>query len=119
GRLDDAPIEPRLGFEGEREPAPLNFVAQLEDALALLGEQRVAEDHIRVRHLIAQPLDLVDDVLDRAGAVAGQNPMRAVGAELRTAAAREQRIAAADRARRPLDPELAAAILGDEVPARE
>src|SRR2546423_10021513 len=76
-QLDVEPIEPRLGFEGEREPAPLNFVAQIEDALALLREQRVAEDHIRVRHLIAQPLDLVDDVLDRAGAVAGQNPVRA------------------------------------------
>ena len=51
--------------------------------------------------------DLVDDVRDRPRAVAGQDPVRAVSAELGAAAAREQRIAAADRPRRPLDAELA------------
>ena len=45
--------------------------------------------------------------------------MRAVGAELRAAAAGEQRVAAAHRARRPFDAELPLAILRDEIPARE
>ncbi len=85
------------------QPARLDLVAQLEHALALLGEQRIAEDDVRPPILVAQPLHLVDDVRDRARAIAGEDPVRAIGAELRAAAAGEQRIAAADRTRRPLD----------------
>src|SRR6185295_11101051 len=90
-----------------------------DDALTLLGEQRIAEDDVRPRHLVAQPLDLIDDVLNRPRPVAGEDAVRAIGAELRTAAAGEQREAAADRPRRPLDPELPPAIFGDQIPARK
>jgi hypothetical protein len=44
--------------------------------------------------------------------------VRAIRAELRAAAAGEQRIAAANRTREQFDPELAA-ILGDQIPPRE
>src|SRR5581483_2812328 len=97
--------------------ARLDLVAQLETALALLGEERVAEDDVRPPNLVAQPLDLVDDVGNRAGAVAGENAVRAIRAELGAAAAREQRVAAADRPRGPLDPELLPAMLADQIPA--
>src|SRR5262249_58938028 len=107
------------GLERDRQAAALDLVAQLDDAIALLAEQRIAEDDVRPRHVIAQPLDFIDDVLDRPRAITREDPVRAVRAELGTAAAREQRITAADRTRRPLDPEAVAAILGDEIPARE
>ena len=79
-QVDVEPIQARLRLEGEREPAPVDLVAQIDDPVALLGEQRIAEDHVRPRHPIAQPLDLVDDVLDRARAVAGEDPVGTVRA---------------------------------------
>src|SRR6185503_15439477 len=97
----------------------MNLVAQLEAAIALLAEERIAEDHVRLRILIAEPLHLVRDVGDRACAIAREDSVRAVRAELGAAAAREQRIPAADRPRRPPDPERLAAILGDEIPPRK
>ena len=66
-QLDVEPIEPRFGFERQRQAARLDLVAQLEAAVALLAEQRIAEDDVRPRVLIAQPLELVGDVaIDRA-----------------------------------------------------
>ena len=115
-QLDVEPVEPRFGFEREVEPARLDLVAELDAAIALFAEQRIAEDHVGTPHLVAQPLDLVDDVGDRPGAIAGEDAMRAVGAELRTSAAGEERKAAADRPRRPLNAEPARAALGDEIP---
>ena len=63
-----------------------DLVAQLDAAVALLAEKRVAEDDVRLADRVAQPLDLVDDVLDRARPIARENPVRAVGAELGAAA---------------------------------
>ena len=45
--------------------------------------------------------------------------MRAVRAELRTPAAREQRVAAAERPREPFDAETSPPILGDQIPPGE
>ena len=117
-QIDVEPVEPRLGFERQVEPARLDLVAERDDAVALFGEERIAEDDVRPLDLIAQPLHLVHDVRDRPRAVAGQNPVRAVGAELRAAAAREQRVAAADGAREELEAH-PRAIFGDQIPARE
>ena len=97
----------------------LDRLAERDDAVALFGEQRIAENHVRAAHQIAQPLHLVDDVRDRPRAVAGQNPVRAIRAELRAPAAREQRKAAAHRPRRKSDARLEPAILGDQIPARK
>src|SRR5262249_50787587 len=65
-------------------------------ALAIFAEQRIAEDHVRPRVEIAQFAELVGNVLHRAHAMAGEDPMWAVRAELRAAAAGEHRDAAAD-----------------------
>ena len=112
-------VQPRFRFERELQAAVLDLIAELDAPVALLAEQRVAEDHVRLPHLIAQPLDLVDDVLDRARAVAGEDPVLTVGAELGTAPARQQREPAADRPRRPPDADPPAAILGDQIPPRK
>ena len=56
---------------------------------------------------------------DRSRAVARQNPVRAVGAELGAAAAGEQRKPAADRPRRPLDAALAPQSSVTQIPARK
>src|SRR5580765_2501232 len=118
-QFDIEPVEPSFGFEREVEPARFDLVAQLDAAVPLLAEQRIAEDHVRTPHLIAQALDLVDDVGDRPGPIASEDAVRAVGAELRTSAAGEQRKAAADWSRRPLNAEPALAALGDEIPSGE
>ena len=118
-QLDVEPIETRLRLERERQPARRDLIAQLDAAIALLGEQRIAEDDVRMAHAIRQPLDFIDDVRDRSRAVPRQDAVRAVRTEFRAAAAGEQRVSAADRARRPLDAEPAAAILRDQIPARE
>src|SRR5206468_8386128 len=118
-QLDVEAIEPRLRLEGEPQPAAQNLVAQLEAAIPLLAEQRIPEDHVRPLLDVAQPLDLVGDVRDRSHAVAGQDPVGAIRAELGTSAARQQWEPAADGTRRPSDPEFPAAILADEIPTRE
>src|SRR5207302_504674 len=94
-------------------------IAQIEYTLALFGEKRVAENHVRPIVPIAELRELVDDVANRSDAVAGENPVRAVGAKFRTAAAREQRQSAADGTRRPLDAVPPIAIAGDQIPARK
>ena len=48
----------------------------------------------------------------------GENPVRAIGAELRAAAAGQQRNAAAERTRRERQPPPSRSI-GSEIPARE
>src|SRR5215475_5571915 len=100
-QLDVEPVEPRYGFERELQPPAFDLIAELDAPVALLAEQRIAEDDVGLPHLIAQPFDLVDDVLDRSCAIAGEDPVRTVGAELRAAPARQQRKSAADRPRRP------------------
>jgi len=91
------PIEPRLALEPEIEAAPLDGVGDGHGPLTVLGEQRIPEDHIRTRVALAQVRELVGDVLHRAGAIAGQDAVRAIGAELGTSAARQHREAAAGR----------------------
>src|SRR6185312_995151 len=118
-QVDVEAVEARFGLERELQAAALDLVAELDAAIALFAEEGIAEDDVRLAHGVAQPLDLVHDVPDRSRAITRENPVRAVGAELGTPAAGEQRVAAADRTRRPLDAEAAPAVLGDEVPARE
>src|SRR4029077_17082421 len=96
-QLDVESIEPRLGFEPDREIPGLDFVAQLQAPFALFAEQRIPEDDVGPPDGVAQPLDLVDDVGDRSSAIPREDPGRAVRAELGTASTREQRIPAADR----------------------
>src|ERR1019366_275473 len=117
-QIDVEPVEPRLRLERQVEPARLNLVAERDDAVALFGEERIAEDDVRPLDLVAEAFHLVHDVRDRPRAVAGQNPVRAVGAELRTSAAREQREAAADGAREELEAH-PRAIFGHQIPAWE
>ncbi len=112
------PIEPRFRLEGQRQPTRSNRVAQVQAAVALLAEQRIAEDHVRPRVPIAQPFELVDDVADRPRAITGDDAVRAVGAELGAAAACEQRVATAHWPGRPLEPEVRLAA-AHEIPARE
>src|SRR5439155_12032569 len=95
--LQVEPDEPRLRLERQRETARRNLVAERQTPVALLGEERIAEDHVRAPILAAQLLELVGDVRNRPRAIAGENPVRAVGAELRTAAARQEWIAATQR----------------------
>ncbi len=111
-------IQPRLRLEGEDEPARRDFITQLEAAVPLLAEQRVAEDDVRPRMLIAQPLQFIRDVRDRPRPVACENPVRTVRAELGAATAGEQRIPAADRPREPFGAH-PSAVLGDQIPARK
>jgi hypothetical protein len=63
--------------------------------------------------------DLVDDVLDRPRAMAGENAMRAVGTELRTSAAGHQGKCPAHRPAGKRQPPPCIAALGDQVPARK
>src|SRR5207247_950144 len=71
-------------------PGP-DLLAQGEDALALLAEEGVAEDHEGLRMVLAELLQLFAQVLDRARPIAPEDPMRAVGAELRAAPAGQER----------------------------
>ena len=92
-------VEPGESLSGWITASRPDLIAELQAALALLGEQRIAEDDVRPPELIAQPLELVDDVGDRPGTVTGQDPVRAIRAEFRAPPARQQREAAADRPR--------------------
>ena len=64
--------------------------------VAILSEQRIAEDDVRVRVLLTQVFQLADDARDGSLAVAGQDSMWAIGAELRTTATRQDRKSGAD-----------------------
>ena len=98
------PVEPRLALEPQIQLARANFVRERHRAIALLTEQRVAEDHVRTAERVTQRPELVDDVRHGSRAVIREDPVRTVRAELRTPAAREQREAAAVRASRERHP---------------
>src|SRR5207248_5998304 len=48
-QIEIEPIEPRFRLERQPEAASLNFIAQRDAPIALLAEQRIAEDDIRLR----------------------------------------------------------------------
>ena len=111
-------IEACLALEPQVEVPRANLVRQRHRALAIVREERVPEDDVGSAELVAQRFELVDDVPDGAGTVSGENAMRTIRAELRAAAAREQRDAAAERTRSERE-RPAARPVRREVPSRK
>src|SRR5262245_51402698 len=83
-------IEPSFTFEAQPQTSRPDLVAKREAAIAILGEQRITEDDVRVAFEPTEILELVDDVRGGPIAVRGEDPVRAVGAELRAPAARQK-----------------------------
>src|SRR5262249_24780481 len=80
-------IETGFAFEPQLQAARDDLVGERKASRAILREERVAKDHVRVRMAVAQVLELFDDAGDRSFAVASENPVRAVRAEFGTPAA--------------------------------
>src|SRR5207247_4013600 len=108
--------EPRLAFEAQPELPAHDLVAQRLAAIAVLREERVAEDDVRFLVAIAERLELVGDVRGRSAAVGCQHPVRAVGAELRTTTAGAQRETAAERPPREGNRHRARRSRGKQIP---
>src|SRR6202158_1577816 len=85
------PVQSRLAFEPEAQPSGADLVAECQTPIAIHAEQRVAEDHVRIRIALAEPCDLIDDAPDRSRAVLRQDAVWTVGAEFGAAAAGQDR----------------------------
>ena len=111
-------VESRFALEPDLQAAALEAVGEREAAVPILTEERVTEDHVRPRIAGRECLDLVEDPNDGSRAVPRQNPVRAVGAELRTAAAGQQRESTTCRPARIGNVETPAG-LRNQIPSRE
>jgi hypothetical protein len=83
-----------FAVELEVELARPNLVAESENTVSVLREERIPEDDMRARLVLANLFQFVGNVAHRAGTKSGKNPMRAICTEFRTATACQNRDAA-------------------------
>src|SRR5438093_12253530 len=112
-------IQSGLALELEAQPAAKNLIAQVHTPVPVLREKVIPEYQEGIRIAAANLLEFLDNICHGAGPVRRQNAVRAVGAELRTAAARKDREAGARQQRAGTHSEQVIAPIPNQVPSRK